>query len=150
MERVWAVIILAIVALATPMAAEAATAAQIPSEVVLIYHQGDAFKPLLLRGSDGRVFELSLDGFGSTADLTLLRPGHKSSAINLLWPPGHMHGMQEMELLCDSEAAVYPSVRNIPIRTYPYVLHLEITRAECNGDYAFVDLEIRAALRRAR
>lgn len=150
MERALTVTILAVVALARPLAVAAATADQIPSKVVLVYHQGDASKPLLLRGSDGRVFELSLDGVGSTADLKLLRLGHKSSAINLLWPPGRMHGMQEMELLCDSEVAVYPPVRNIPIRTYPYVLHLEITRAKCNGDYAFVDLEIKAELRRAR
>lgn len=150
MKRVRAVLILAFIALARPMVPTPAAAAQIPSKAVLVYHQGDAFKPLLLRGSDGRVFELSLDGFGSTADLTLFRPGHKPSAINLLWPPGHMHGMQQMELLCDSDTAVYPPVRNIPVRTYPYVLHVEILTAKCDGDDVFVDLEIKAELRRTR
>jgi hypothetical protein len=150
MERLRAVLIVMVVALARPVAAAPSAAPQIPSSVVLVYHQGNVFKPLFLRGSDGRVFELSLDGFGSTADLTLFRPGHKPSAINLLWPPGHMHGMQQMELLCDSDTAVYPPVRNIPVRTYPYVLHVEIMKAKCNDDDAFVDLEIKAELRRTR
>jgi hypothetical protein len=115
----------------------AASPPAIPSKVTLTFHQGDKLKPLPLRAPDGRVFEFSWDGSSELVDLTLFRPGHKASATNLLEPKGRWRGAEPFGLVAGEfdpgAESIWGRHRDIPVRNYPFKLHVEILDAQ-SGD----------------
>jgi hypothetical protein len=106
----------------------------VPSKVTLTFANGDPLNdertPLRLRAADGRIFELSLGGSPDSLDLTLLRPGHRPSATNLLEPPGHWHGIEPFVFnggdFDPGFEPTYGRIRDIPVRNYPLKLHVEV------------------------
>ncbi len=106
---------------------------RIPSKVTFRYVAGQALKPLLLRGNDGRIFELSIEDLKNYGSLTLFRPHHKSSATNLLEPKGHWHGAEPFDIDCKNpdRPSVFGPHRDMPVRNYHFILHMDVIRFEC-------------------
>ncbi len=129
----------------------AASQLRIPSKVTFRYVAGQDLKPIQIRGKDGRIFELSIDGLTNGSELTLFRPGHKSSATNLLEPKSNWHGIEPFQMHCEysDEPLYYGRHRDLPVRNYHFILHVDVARIECadsdnsaNADYANVELNV--------
>jgi hypothetical protein len=132
----------AAVAFGWAMTAPACIAAPVgdaASRATVTYKYGDKPPVIYLRASDGRMFELSLDfppGAEGIGDLTLFRPGHKPSATNLLEPPYRWHGVEPWMLYPgdtddpDSMNRSYGRHRDIPVRNYPLVLHVDLINTD--------------------
>jgi hypothetical protein len=91
------------------------------------------------------------------SDLTLFRPGYKPTATNLLEPKGRWHGVEPFQVDCDDPGnpatKVYGLHRDIPVRNYPFVLHVDILHVGCVGELhsaqsAYADVELTAQLQR--
>jgi hypothetical protein len=136
------------------------------AKATFVFKDGDATPTAYLRAADGRVFELSLayDGGIGLRQLTLFRPGHKPAATNLLEPAHNWHGLEAFhiqairETLAPDGSLLYGRQRDIPVRNYPFVLHVDLVDYETVdvhddtllGDQAFKKLVLTAELRRAK
>lgn len=128
--------VVSLVVVTAVLARGAVAHAAVPASVTITYDQGQTVQPQRLKADDGRLFELSLDPYGAIgfADLTLFRPGHKPSATNLLEPRGHWHGIEPFEVIAQDclpgKEPLYGVSRDIPVRNYPFVLHVQIVHCE--------------------
>jgi hypothetical protein len=131
---------MAIIVALTTFAAGPISAGEIPAKATLVYSRGGTLPAASIRAEDGRVFALSLKGSDGDYDLSLLRPGHGASARNLLEPKGNWHGPWPFMILADDLVPggrwIYGRERDIPVRNYPLILHVQLR------DFELVDVRL--------